>query len=679
MPKGNIGEEFPEPLYERMGKTMNSIFHSDGEKISVNAQKEREMALNKNKGKFQKAKKRFERKQELYSSKTPQYQREEVRFMKKRDVYVSNKKKIKDHVLRRALPITHINMDIDEVRAFSNTTFVILLILLLIGSVPVLYFTQFDILFIMLCGITLVLVPGLTALYIEKYPVLKAKRMRALTVGKMPQVIHHLSLSMRLNPSLDTAVRYASKSAEEPMASELQKVLWDVYMREHASVEDAFLSFAHDWGDWDDNFKRSLYMVRSAELENDEEALNRVLDKANDIIIEGTTSKLEAFAAALNIPSLVLFAIGIMLPLLIAILLPILGIGDEYTGHLVVGTNVILPLFIGTYTYYILGNRPELSSIPKIQRTTTKKGQIGLAFFCILVGATLIAGGIYFIHHSVFATLLIIWGLGAPVILYCKIITLKSLAKARVIRKMEDEYPEALFQLGNRIGEGKPFETALDSTAAAMKNTLIATFFAKMSYNIRTSRSSLKEILLGPNGLLAKSPAKTIKNTMNTVVEAVKKDSRTAGKTLILISNYLSELKNVENKMKNKLLEVTGMMTQTALFIAPVVMGFTVVLYQLMNVYLQSYDIPQDMDIDLGSMGQQSISPIAIALALGIYLMEIVIIIALFVGRINFGKDKEELKNSVATYLFIALLVYSFTMFIVFLLGKAYIPGINAT
>jgi len=190
-------------------------------------------------------------------------------------------------------------------------------------------------------------------------------------------------------------------------------------------------------------------------------------------------------------------------------------------------------------------------------------------------------------------------------------------------------------------------------------------------------RSSLKKILFGSNGLLANTPAKTIKNTMNTVVEAVQKDPRTAGKTLILISNYLSELKNVENKMKDKLLEVTGMMTQTAVFIAPVVMGFTVVLYQLMSVNIQSYSIPQEMDMNFGSMGQQTISPTVIALSLGTYLVQIVIIIALFVGRINFGKDRLELKNSVASYLLISLLVYSFTMLFVFLIGGSYIPGIS--
>jgi len=660
-----------------MAKTINSVLFPNNEKKERNDLIERKKKFREDNKRFNLAKKRFNKIQSDFSATSHTYIREETRFLRERERFFKRKKELHDISLRKALPMARIDLEPFEVRSFSNAVFAISILILLALTLPLILITQFDLLYIILSLLSIMLIPGPLALYIESYPFIKAKRFRSQTVGKMPQVVHHLSLSMRLSPSLDRAVRYAAKSADEPMASELQKVLWDVYMREHSSIEEAFLAFAHDWNDWDEDFSRALYMIRSAALEKENEGINRVLDKANDIILQGTKGKLKKFASELKIPSLVLFAIGIMLPLLVAILLPVLGIGKEWTWVVIGITNVLLPLLIFIYTYYILGKRPEMRTTPDM-KSTLKRGQIALVvIFSLLIGGGFFLFGLHMIDKHILWSVLLLWSVTIPIILYCFITNLEVRTRAKAVRKLETEYPEALFQLGNRIAEGKPFETALGTTASAMKNTLISNFFKKMSYNLRTIRLPIKDILFGSKGLLKDSPAKTIKNTMLTVVEAVKKEPNTAGKTIILISNYLAELHAVEKKMKEKMHEVTGMMSQTAVFIAPVVIGFTVVLYKLMSVNIQTYEVPSDMDVNLMGMGQDTIAPLAMSLALGLYLVQLVIIISIFVSRVNHGRDNIELKNTLATYLLISMSIYSFIVFTVFLIGGSFIPEIN--
>jgi len=282
----------------------------------------------------------------------------------------------------------------------------------------------------------------------------------------------------------------------------------------------------------------------------------------------------------------------------------------------------------------------------------------------------------YILKESIFSPLMVIWGAGTPLILYGFLTNMEAKKKAREVRKVEDEFPEALFQLGNRIAEGKPFETALLKTANTMKNTLISKLFGKISYNLQVTRASLKEVLFGSSGLLVNSPARTIKNTMRTVVEASSKDPRTAGKTIMLISNYLSDLKNVEKDMKEKLGEITGMMTQTVIFIAPVVLGVTIILYQLLSVNLGEYEIPREMDVELYGLGQDTISPGIMAISLGIYLLELVVTVAYFISRIEFGRDGIELKNTISVYLLISLIAFSVGLIVTFLIGSAYITNL---
>lgn len=658
MPDAGEEIDFPPSRFTRVVRLLNSIMYPNLEEKAGADEKDRKKQREKRKREFVSARKRFEKVQKSTMSGTLGFRQEEVRFIKAKESYAKSEKKLHDVRLKMALALGHLDLEPYEVRSFSNIVFVVLLLVLLFTSIILAVLAEFNLAVIIGCLVLTILIPGLTSLYIDEYPFIRAKRTRALTVGRMPEAIHYLSLSMRLSPSLDRAVKYASSSLSEPLASDLRKVLWDVYMREYSSVEEAFIAFAYGWSEWDEDFKRALYMVSSASLERDQDGINRVLDKANQIIIDGTKRKLEDFSAALRLPSLVLFAIGIMLPLLLVMIIPIMGFGDRWKWPAILAINGVLPVSIGIYTYHILGKRPELVSPPEIPSTMSRGRRATYIFLCLSVSAALFLLTLY-LWPSMYSYILVSWMVGLPIAIYCYLSSRGPRRKSVSVRKMEDEYPEALFQLGNRIAEGKPFERALMMTAATMKNTLVSKLFQKISYNLQVTRSSLRDILFSPTGLMVRSPSRVIRNTMHTVVEASAKDPLTAGRTIILISNYLSDLKKVEKEMKEKLGEVTGMMSLTAASIAPLVIGITIVLYHFLSAQLQIYAISAEMDVDMGRMGQQAISPAAISISLGLYLIQLVFVVSYFVSRINHGRNDLELKNTLAVYIVVALISFT--------------------
>ncbi|MDP6155299.1 MAG: hypothetical protein QGH39_11735 [Candidatus Thermoplasmatota archaeon] len=675
MPDFEKDLDYPSSRFTRICKLVNSALYPDLEIKAGADEKERKKRHRRQKELFLNAKQRFENVQKKQSANSHAYRREEKRFLNAEKLYGREDEGFREAKFKKILSLGRLDLEPYEVRSFSNTVLMVLMIIFIVVSAGVIMITDFDIFYIVPCAIATFMIPGLLSFYIDRYPYMRARRMRALTVGRMPEAIHYLSLSMRLTPSLDRAVKYAASSLPEPLSSDLRKVLWDVYMREYSSVEESFIAFAYDWSDWDEDFKRSLYMVRSAALERNTEGINRVLDKANQIIIDGTKGKLEEFSNSLKIPTMILFAVGIMLPLLLAILLPILGIGNEWTWLTVIVINLVLPVGILAYAYSILGNRPELTTPPDIGKVISPAKRGFIIFICFLACGALVTLGVILLDKSIFASLLFVWAVGLPISIYGYFTNREAKGKARAVRRMEDEYPEALFQLGNRIAEGKPLETALEKTAITMKNTLISKLFGKISYKLQVTRSSLKKVLYGPEGLLARSPARTVKNTMHTVVEASSKDPKTAGKTIMLISNYLSELKKVEKELRGRLEEVTGMMTQTAIFIAPLVMGVTVILYQLLAVNLQTYDIPEEMNVELFGFGQDTISPTVLAVSIGIYLIQLMLVVGYFVSRIDFGKDMIELKNNISIFLLIGLTCYSLAMMVTYFIGGAYVTN----
>ena len=213
---------------------------------------------------------------------------------------------------------------------------------------------------------------------------------------------------------------------------------------------------------------------------------------------------------------------------------------------------------------------------------------------------------------------------------------------------MEDEFPDALFQLGSRIAEGEPLERALLKTSQSMKGTSIAELFARIAYALQVTRGTLNEVLFGKNGMLNDIPSRTIHATMKSVVEIVKKDAFTAGQTIVNISNYLRDMNKVEHEIRTRLSQTVDMMKTTGMLFAPLVMGVTAALYVLLSEKFSKMPnatpmIPNDIFF----------------LILGIYLVFIVIIIIFFTTGIEHGEDRIQLKYSIGIAIPVAVMIYT--------------------
>ena len=216
-------------------------------------------------------------------------------------------------------------------------------------------------------------------------------------------------------------------------------------------------------------------------------------------------------------------------------------------------------------------------------------------------------------------------------------------------KKLEVEFPDALFQLGNRISEGEPLESAFQKVAETLKGTLVADLFGTISYNLKMTRAPLKDILFNrTTGVLKDVHSRTIRATMETVVEAVQKDASTAGQTIVVISNYLTDMIQVAQDIKNSLSSVVDMMKTTAVLFSPIVMGITIGLYVML--YNQFQDLP---------FTSAMMDPSDFMLIIGVYLLMVVAITGYFAVGIQNGVDTIEAKHSIGISLPVAAITFS--------------------
>jgi Flp pilus assembly protein TadB len=685
MPDEEFAESRKEPknseyegLYYRWCKSVNSKFSPSPEKLE----------------KIEKQKKdRFQKEETIYNNIHNEFREIESRYNASNKKYRQAQKKLKasekslakaERLYRQekfngAVNFLGIDLTLQEVITFSSVSAVLSFFLILMAVIPLFIIFNMD-----LIEMGIILIPGILAIplivyaIIASYPEILAERVKTKSLGRTPEAVNYLVMSMRLSPSLSKAVAFASESTDEPIASGLKKVLWDIYMRKHDTIEESFLAFAFDWGDINEDFKRSLYTLRSSTLERTDEGRARVLDKAQEIILNGTKRRIESFASSLNGPTTVLFALGILLPMIIGAMLPLMALQiptgtsfqtDAETASsttpdlgsalgIIIMMDVLFPIVAFIYAFYILGKRPGTATPPDVKsKLTNRQGKtIKTISFLLFLGFGLL--GIPFLkdYLGVFGSLLgpspIIIGLGLAIGYYCKTTSKYQKKKRDEIKKMEKEFPDALFKLGSRIAEGEPLETALRKVADSMKGTEIAEVFEKISYTITVTRTTPYEAIFGKEfGVLNDLPSRTIKASMKTVVECVGKDATTAGGIIINVSNYLRDMKKIDHDIKTSLSQTVEMMKSTGILFAPLVMGITVSLYVLLSKEFAS--VP-------GSI--QLLSNEVFYLVIGIYLILMVIIITYFSVGIEYGEDKVELRYSLGNAVPIAVLVYAVSL-----------------
>ncbi len=479
--------------------------------------------------------------------------------------------------------------------------------------------------------------------------------MRLDCAGRAPELIGYMAMSIRLSPSLTKAITFAANNMRGPVGSGLKTVVWNVYTRRFHSVEESYTATATEWGRWNDELKRAMFSVRTSTLEGTDDGRERSLNKAMDTALSGTKKRMEEFANSLSTPTTVLFALGILLPMMLGAMLPMVSLGGldlnyqaSSSGSMSKGgihpvlillmMDVIFPSVTFLYSLNILSGRPGGPSSNQFERQPPNKKRL---FILILLG--LILGILGVLNFGTFGSYLIVWALATPCSFHLISTTYKRRKEAKEIQVLEEEFPDALFQLGTRMSEGWPPEKAMLATAESMRDTKIAEMFRRAHHRAIVFGLSLESVLFGRRGLLVELPSTTMGATMKSFVEIAKKDSVKAGQMIIKTAEHLKDMQKLEVESKRKLKTSTESMKMTALFFAPVVMGITFALYALL---VETFE-------QIGP-GGNLMTPSLFLVVLGIYVMLMAVVAMYFVATIEKGKSALERRYSIGIGLVVA-------------------------
>ncbi len=187
-----------------------------------------------------------------------------------------------------------------------------------------------------------------------------ARQWRMKGSNQMVLCMFYVVTYMRHTSNIENAIDFASSHLTGPLALDLRKVLWDVETQKYQTVRESLDLYLEQWKDFAMEFVEAFHLVESSLLEPLEARRLELLDKSLDVILDETYEKMLHYAHNLHSPMTMLHMLGVIMPVLGLVILPLVvsimgGVKWYYVATLY---NILLPLMVLYLGKQILATRP---------------------------------------------------------------------------------------------------------------------------------------------------------------------------------------------------------------------------------------------------------------------------------------------------------------------------------
>ncbi|MFW6024746.1 MAG: hypothetical protein ACOCRX_00230 [Candidatus Woesearchaeota archaeon] len=600
--------------------------------------------------------------------------------------------------LEESISYAHLNVTPEETLSFA---YVFPLLVMFVGS-----FLSFFI-FRFLTGESSLFFPFVAFLVgfflmnvFKNVPHILSEQMIMKAGSSMIQAIFYVVTFMRSTSNFELSVNFAAEHLPPPLSLDFKKVLWDVENGKYNTVKESMDDYLVKWRGKSDEFIEAMHMVESSLYEGNEERRVEILDKSLHMVLDGNYNKMMRFARDLKNPIAMLNMMGVVMPILGLVILPmVVSFMDSVSWyHISTLYNFLLPAGIAYYARTILLKRPAAStgsSDINVPVNVENNFSIGgfdftmtpfiisliLGSLFILIGISPLimnAAGMNDIVFSEEFDLKFLdyqvdpdtgkedgpYGIGATVISLSAVIGVgilvglnkklksdKPYKLVEKVKKLEDEFSSSIYQLANRLGEGVPLETAFQSVIASTQGSATEEFYSKVNDNIKRLGMSVNQALYDPEyGALKDYPSPLMHSSMKILIESIKKGPRVASKSLVHISKYSESIKRVNERLKDLMAEVISSIKSQISMMAPVISAIVVgITSMIISIIGRIRDQVGEITAETGGGGagmglidsfQRGVPAFYFQIVIGIYVVTLIAILSKLIIQIENGPDK---------------------------------------
>ncbi len=525
---------------------------------------------------------------------------------------------------------------------------------------------------------------------------------------ELPETLGYLAVYLKLIPNMEKAVEYVIHASKSRLANKFKEILWEFKLGYYTSIEEALDKLSYKWGKLVPEFRFTMMKIRSSIVESDNTKRELILDQAMNSLLESVKFRLLTWADSLKTPSTIIFFLGVFLPLLLVVLLPVASFANMellnnpyFAGFLF---DVLIPLFVFMYMNSIISFRPKFFEIPKISEPFSN---ILPSMFIFGVVFIICAGISYYLHLQIdntyekvseelygdpeaykykpeweydknlydFTPYILVLG---SFVSFCIAfsVAVKNLIKDKL--KLQQEYIEleneltsSIYFLASRLAEFKPLEECILATAEMVREGKIKELFNKIVYNIKYLGLTLEDALFNKVfGAVVNIPSEKVKHIMKIVAESTYLGPEQAAKNLMSIATQLQNQQQVMENIYRKTEEITSTMIIMALFIIPIILGIATSLEKVLantfkNIQISSIS-EESIHIEGYSLlklftkkSEISLTPFHFLIMMMIYIIIVDCLIVYFTVSLQTGFDYLQFLDKLTNILPISSICYS--------------------
>lgn len=376
-----------------------------------------------------------------------------------------------------------------------------------------------------------------------------------------PKITGMMSVVIESGGSLDSAVRTVAEDGPPSAKKFFSRIVADADIRVNPDIKTGLNGLISSLPKELAGFRRSMNMLMAASETAEGAEKTRILKDATDISLSSLKETGESYSSSLSNPCMIIFGLGIMVPMIMMSILPLMQIGGIFdspfgTEPMIIVTLVIIPAAVLSVALSLKEKNPFFE---KGDRDWKSAVPLALAFpLGILIWKTTED----FVTAAVFSSA--IAGAAAFAFLY----PAHTAEKKRL--ETEKLLKDSVFDLGNRMISGDNFENAVYGALNVRKETAgIAESFRRESV---LCRGDVRSAIMLSVGTVSPQVAEIYCD----VLAASGKDLRDAGRLAISMGRQIQDQETVTKGINNKLKSVLDMMTATAAVFAPLVLGLCI-------------------------------------------------------------------------------------------------------
>lgn len=373
-----------------------------------------------------------------------------------------------------------------------------------------------------------------------------------------------VSAGLQSGGSMDYTIRSLALNGPRLSRILFEDVVRRTDTKEFPSISEGLMTVMSSLPKEASGYGRALMMTVSASESSDGPTRDGLLEDASDMALEAVKEMGESYGESLTAPCMAVFGIGIMVPMIMMSILPMLSIGGIFGSHsidqgiIILITLVIVPAVILAVSLFVRRWNPFLSeslSLKELRCALPLLGTLPLAIS----------------HHFFFDDIGTLFVLSlAPACIATLVLIMNDMNVDRKRKKCEQALMDSVFDIGNRMVSGENFETSVVAATSSWDGS--KELSERISRELDVCRGDICSAL--------HRSVDPVSTEMGVALEDIlicsDKDNDDAGRMAVSLGKQFQNRNRIRKTLELKLKSTTDMMVGTCMFFAPIVLGMSV-------------------------------------------------------------------------------------------------------